>query len=77
MRLATLLPTLGLASQALASSHSCYAQRPDVREVPSDKSVKEYFSKLAPATKKTLLHDTTGPEAGALVSFYPPPTLSL
>jgi hypothetical protein len=31
----------------------------------SDAAVKEYFAKLEPATKKTLLHDTTGPEAGA------------
>ncbi|KAI0287439.1 Six-hairpin glycosidase-like protein [Russula brevipes] len=31
----------------------------------SDAAVKAYFSKLEPATKKTLLHDTTGPEAGA------------
>jgi hypothetical protein len=69
MRLAALLPALGLAGQALASSHAC--QLSD-GEIPSDKQVKEYFSKLAPITKKTLLHDTTGPEAGALVSFPPP-----
>ncbi|KAH9957842.1 Six-hairpin glycosidase-like protein [Lactifluus volemus] len=63
MRLAALLPALGLVGQALASSHAC--QLSD-GEIPSDKQVKEYFSKLAPITKKTLLHDTTGPEAGAL-----------
>jgi hypothetical protein len=68
MRLLTLLPTLGLVGQALATSHACYAF-PDVPErsgeIPSDKAVKEYFAKLAPTTKSTLLHDTTGPEAGA------------
>ena len=31
----------------------------------TDEAVKTYFSKLEPPTKKTLLHDTTGPEAGA------------
>ncbi|KAI0301059.1 Six-hairpin glycosidase-like protein [Multifurca ochricompacta] len=64
MRLSTLLPILGLATgQVLASS--CEAQWPNGRGIPSDTAVKAYFDKLAPATKKTLLHDTTGPEAGA------------
>ncbi|KAF8473009.1 Six-hairpin glycosidase-like protein [Russula ochroleuca] len=35
----------------------------------TDAAVKAYFSKLEPATKKTLLHDTTGPEAGADVGI--------
>jgi len=71
MRLSTLLPVLGLVGQALATSHSCVAKLPG-KEIPSDKDVKAYFDKLAPATKKTLLHDTTGPEAGADVRllFY-------
>jgi hypothetical protein len=71
MRLSTFLPVLGLAGQALAASHSCVAKLPG-SGIPSDKAVKAYFDKLAPATKKTLLHDTTGPEAGADVRllFY-------
>ena len=64
MRLSTFLPVLGLASQALATSHSCAAKLPG-SGIPSDKDVKAYFDKLTPPTKKTLLHDTTGPEAGA------------
>jgi glucoamylase len=64
MRLSTFLPVLGLAGQALAASHSCAAKLPG-SGLPSDKDVKAYFDNLAPATKKTLLHDTTGPEAGA------------
>ena len=64
MRLSTFLPLLGLAGQALAASHSCAAKLPG-SGIPSDKDVKAYFDKLTPATKKTLLHDTTGPEAGA------------
>ena len=65
MRLLTFLPTLGLVGQALTVSHSCYAQSPRGGEVPSDKDVREYFTKLVTVTKSTLLHDTTGPEAGA------------
>jgi hypothetical protein len=65
MRLSTFLPVLGLAGQAaLAVSHSCGGKLPGSK-IPSDKDVKAYFDKLAPPTKKTLLHDTTGPEAGA------------
>lgn len=64
MRLSTFLPVLGLAGQALAASHSCASKLPG-SGIPSDKDVKSYFDKLTPATKKTLLHDTTGPEAGA------------
>ena len=69
MRLLTFLPTLGLVGQVFAVSHSCYAQSPRDGEVPSDKDVREYFTKLSPATKSTLLHGTTGPEAGADVRF--------
>jgi hypothetical protein len=75
MRLLTILPTLGLVGQALATSHECssYADVPERSgQIPSDKAVKEYFAKLAPPTKKTLLHDTTGPEAGADVRFTSP-----
>ncbi|KAF8494643.1 Six-hairpin glycosidase-like protein [Russula emetica] len=43
----------------------------------SNAAVEAYFSKLEPATKKTLLHDTTGPEAGAdvgvVVAVIPDP----
>ena len=79
MRLLTVLPTLGLVGQALATSHACsLAGYPDVPkrsgQISSDKAVKEYFAKLAPATKKTLLHDTTGPEAGADVGIFPFPS---
>ena len=72
MRLLTLFPALGLAGQALAASHSCATKLPG-SGIPSDKDVKAYFDELAPATKYTLLHDTTGPEAGADVSFLPAP----
>jgi len=68
MLLSTILPTLGLVGQVLAVSHACFAAQPPTSyrsEVSSDKDVRAYFDKLAPATKKTLLHDTTGPEAGA------------
>jgi hypothetical protein len=65
MRLLAFLPTIGLVGQALSVSHSCYAQSPRGGEVPSDKDVRAYFTKLVPTTKSTLLHDTTGPEAGA------------
>jgi hypothetical protein len=71
MRLSTFLPVLGLAGQALAASHSCAAKLPG-SGIPSDKDVKAYFDKLTPATKKTLLHDTTGPEAGADVRLLLP-----
>jgi hypothetical protein len=75
MRLLTILPTLGLVGQALATSHQCssYADVPERSgQISSDKAVKEYFAKLAPPTKKTLLHDTTGPEAGADVRSTSP-----
>ncbi|KAI0250155.1 Six-hairpin glycosidase-like protein [Lactifluus subvellereus] len=65
MRLLTLLPAIGLASQALSSPFSCNKDPNEMTLAESDAAVKEYFSKLEPATKKTLLHDTTGPEAGA------------
>lgn len=71
MRVSTFLPVLGLAGQALAAAHSCVTKLPG-SGIPSDKAVEAYFDKLAPTTKKTLLHDTTGPEAGADVRllFY-------
>jgi hypothetical protein len=71
MRVLTFLPTIGLVGQAFAVSHPCYAQSSRGGDVPSDKSVREYFTKLVPTTKSTLLHDTTGPEAGADVRFIP------
>src|SRR6266404_6865759 len=71
MRLSTFLPTLGLAGQALAtgSLHRCNTQWPRNAGVASDAQVTDYFAKLASATKRTLLHETTGPEIGAEVGF--------
>lgn len=68
MRLLTLLPAIGLASQVLSSPFSCNKDPNEMTLAESDAAVKDYFSKLEPATKRTLLHDTTGPEAGADVS---------
>jgi hypothetical protein len=68
MRFLTLFSALGLASQALASPLTCDKHPDEMTLAESDAAVKEYFSKLEPATKRTLLHDTTGPEAGADVS---------
>ena len=65
MRLLTLLSVVGLASQAFSTPFSCDNDISEMTLAESDAAVKEYFSKLEPATKKTLLHDTTGPEAGA------------
>ena len=83
MHFLALLSALGLASQALASPLSCnshaFSLNKDSYEMTlaeSDAAVKEYFSKLEPATKKTLLHDTTGPEAGADVSWFNPRTVN-
>src|SRR6266404_324464 len=75
MRLSTFLPTLGLAGQALAtgSLHRCNTQWPRNAGVASDAQVTDYFAKLASATKRTLLHETTGPEIGAEVGFIPFP----
>jgi hypothetical protein len=73
MRLLTLLTSLGLASQAFASPFSCSPKDPnDMTLEETDDAVHAYFSKLEPATKKTALHDTTGPEAGADVRRNPP-----
>ncbi len=58
----TLLPVLGLAAHALVIPLSC---NKDVNEMSLAESVAAYFDKLELATKRTLLHDTTGPEAGA------------
>jgi hypothetical protein len=69
MRLLTLLPAIGLVGQALSSPFSCDSDPMEMMTLAElDAEVKEYFSKLEPATKRTLLHDTTGPEAGADVS---------
>ncbi len=43
-------------------------------------NVKAHFDKLAPATKKTLIYDTTGPEARAdvhLTFFFLPESFDL
>ncbi|KAI9437567.1 Six-hairpin glycosidase-like protein [Lactarius indigo] len=65
MRLSILLPALGLATQALAVPLSCSKEENDSSLARFDGAVAEYFSKLELVTKSTLLHDTTGPEAGA------------
>ena len=71
MRLSTLLPVLGLVTQALSASLrlSCKKDVDDMSLAESDVAVEEYFSKLEPATKWALLHDITGPEAGADVRY--------
>lgn len=74
MHLSTFLSALGFAGQALAISHPCFAHSRvssgrSKLEIASDMDVKDYFSKLVPATKKTLLYDITGPAAGADVRF--------
>lgn len=65
MRLSTLLPALGLVTQALAIPLSCSKDVNEMNLIETDAAVAEYFSRLEPVTKYTLLHDTTGPEAGA------------
>ncbi|KAI9431007.1 Six-hairpin glycosidase-like protein [Lactarius psammicola] len=65
MRLSTLLPALGLATQALTVPLSCNQDVNEISLAESDAAVAEYFAKLEPATKRAVLHDVTGPEAGA------------
>jgi len=75
MRLLTLLTSLGLASQAFASPFSCSPSLKDTNDMTleeMDAAVQAYFAQLEPATKKTALHDVTGPEAGADVRSNPP-----
>ena len=77
MHLSTLLPTLGLATQALAIPFSCNKQVNKMSLAESDAAVAEYFAKLEPATKRALLHEITGPEAGADVRSRSPIGLPL
>ncbi|KAN0138299.1 glycoside hydrolase family 15 protein [Lactarius tabidus] len=65
MRLSTLLPVLCLVTQALSASLSCEKDVDEMSLAESDAAVAEYFANLEPATKWALLHDITGPEAGA------------
>jgi hypothetical protein len=65
MRLSTLLPALGLVTKILSTSLSCEKDVDAMGLVESDAAVAEYFAKLEPATKRALLHEITGPEAGA------------
>lgn len=65
MRLFTLFSVVGLVNQAFSTPFSCDKDISEMTLTESDAAVKSYFSKLESATKKTLLHDTTGPEAGA------------
>ena len=72
MRLSTLLPALGLVTQALSASlgHSCEKGVEHLNLADSDAAVTEYFSRLEPVTEYTLLHDVTGPGAGADVRCH-------
>jgi len=72
MRLSVLLPALGLAAHALAIPLSCDKDVNEMSLPESDAAVAEYFAKLEPATKKALLHEITGPEAGADVRSRSP-----
>src|SRR6266702_4862061 len=72
MRLSTLLPALGLATQALAIPLSCNKHVNEMSLAESDAAVAEYFAKLEPATKRALLHEITGPEAGVDVHSRSP-----
>lgn len=69
MRLSTLLPPLCLVTQALSASLSCEKHVDEMSLAESDAAVTEYFANLEPATKWALLHDITGPEAGADVRY--------
>jgi len=70
MHFLALVPAVCLASQAFAGPLSCDNGPFEMSLAESDAAVKEYFSKLEPATMWTALHDTTGPEAGADVSCF-------
>jgi len=70
MHFLALVSALGLATQAFAGPLPCYNDPLEMTLAESDAAVKEYFSKLEPATKWTALHETTGPEAGADVSCF-------
>ena len=65
MRLSTLLLALGLVAQALAVTLSSDKNVNEMSLAESDAAVAEFFAKLEPATKWALLHEITGPEAGA------------
>ncbi len=67
MRFSTLLPTLGLVTYAyaLATPFSCKQDVSEMNLAESEAAVAEYFVKLEPATRHALLHEVTGPEAGA------------
>ena len=65
-----LVSAVCLASQAFAGPLSCDNDAFEMSLAESDAAVKDYFSKLEPATKWTALHETTGPEAGADVSCF-------
>ena len=72
MRLSTLLPILSRAAQILAVALSSDKDVSEMSLVESDAALAEYFAKLEPATKWAVLHDTTGPEAGADVRSMSP-----
>jgi hypothetical protein len=65
MRLSILLPALGLAAHALAVTLPSDKDVNEMSLAESDAAVAEFFAKLEPATKWALLHEITGPEAGA------------
>ena len=72
MRLLALLPTLGRAAQILAVDLSSDKDANEMSLAESDAAVAEFFTKLESATKWTLFHDTTSPEAGAEVRSISP-----
>ena len=72
MRLSTLLPILSRTAQILAVALSSDKNVSEMSLAESDAAVAEYFAKLEPATKWTVLHDITGPEAGADVRSMSP-----
>jgi len=65
MHLLSLFSVVGLVTQAFSSPFLCDKDTSEMTLAESDAAVKAYFSKLEPATKKTLFNDTTGPAAGA------------
>jgi hypothetical protein len=72
MHLSILLPALCLVNQVLSTSLPCEKDVDEMSLAELDAAVAEYFAKLEPATKWALLHDLTGPEAGADVRYRSP-----
>ena len=71
MHLSTLLSTLGLAAQTLAVALISDKDVNKMTLAESDAVVTDFLSKLERGTQQALLHEITGPEAGADVSSVP------